>query len=136
VNAGDPLPNRWINSIQIDPDDSNHVYVMYGAYRRTWNFETGAGGHVFETADGGETWTDISRGLPDAAATDLLIVGDQLVLAMEAGVFVANAANPTNWANLGSGMPNAAVTDLTLTPDGRSIVAATYGRGLWGIPTP
>jgi hypothetical protein len=136
LNGGDPLPNRWINSIQIDPADPNHVYVMYGGYRRTWNFETGAGGHVFESKDAGETWTDISGDLPDAAATDLLVVGDRLVLAMDAGVFVANAANPTNWANLGTRIPNAAVTDLTLTPDGGSVVAATYGRGLWSIEAP
>jgi len=136
VNDGDPLPNLWISSIAIDPADPNHVYVTYGSYRRPWNFEPGAGGHVFESDDGGETWTDISRGLPDAAATDLLIVGDRLVLAMDAGVFVADKANLTDWANLGTGMPNAAVTDLTLTPDGGSIVAATYGRGLWSIALP
>jgi hypothetical protein len=109
---------------------------LYGGYRRTWNFETGAGGHAFESKDAGETWTDISGDLPDAAATDLLVIGDRLVLAMDAGVFVANAANPTHWANLGIGIPNAAVTDLTLTPDGGSIVAATYGRGIWNIEAP
>ena len=136
VNGGDPLPNRWINSIQIDPSDPIHVYVMYGGYRRTWNFETGAGGHVFESVDGGGTWTDISGGLPDAMATDLIILGDQLVLSMDAGVFVADVADPASWSRLGTSLPNSAVSSLTLTPDESSIVASTYGRGLWSIPTP
>ena len=136
ANGGDPLPNRWINSVRIDPTDPDHVYVMYGGFRRTWNFETEAGGHVFESVDGGEAWADISGDLPDAAATDLLIVGEQLVLSMDAGAFVADAANPTSWSKLGTGLPNAAESSLTLTPDGTSIVAATYGRGLWSIPTP
>ena len=136
VNGGDPLPNRWINSIQIDPTDPNHVYVMYGGYRRTWNFETGAGGHVFQSTDGGENWTDLSGNLPDAAATDLVIVGGQLVLSMDAGVFVAQAASPTGWSRLGTGLPNVAVSALTLNHDGSSIVAATYGRGLWSLAIP
>jgi hypothetical protein len=40
------------------------------------------------------------------------------------------------WSKLGSGIPNDAVNALTLTPDGRSIVAATYDRGLWRIARP
>ena len=73
-------------------------------------------GHVFESYDGGRSWRDISRGLPDAAATDLLVVDGELVVSMDVGVFVANAADPTSWAKLGTGMPHAAVSSLTLTP--------------------
>jgi hypothetical protein len=135
-SAGDRLPNRWISSIAIDPADPDHVYVTYGGYRNTWTFEPGAGGHVFESTDAGATWTDISGALPDSAATDLLIVGNQLLLAMDAGVFVAEAATPSNWSTLGTGIPNVPVTNLAPTPDGNSIVAATYGRGLWRIALP
>jgi hypothetical protein len=55
---------------------------------------------------------------------------------MDVGVFVADVAHPINWSNLGTGIPHVAVNSLTLTPDGSSIVAATYGRGLWGIAAP
>jgi hypothetical protein len=112
------------------------VYVALGGFRRTWNFVKGEGGHVFESADGGETWSDISGNLPDATATDLLILGDELVVSTEAGVFAAEVANPSVWANFGSGLPNAVVNSLTLTPGGGTIVAATYGRGLWSIESP
>jgi hypothetical protein len=91
---------------------------------------------VFESTEGGESWSDISGNLPGAAATDLLIVGDELVLSTDVGVFVADAANPTIWSKLGTGIPTASVNGLTLTPDGASIVAATYGRGLWSIEAP
>jgi hypothetical protein len=73
-NGGVPLPNRWITAITIDPANPNHVYVVYGGYRRHWNFASGSGGHVFESTDGGQTWGDASGDLPDAPATDLLIV--------------------------------------------------------------
>jgi hypothetical protein len=133
---GDQLPNRWINSIRIDPADPYHVYVVYGEYRRPWTAEPRAGGHVFESADGGQTWSDISGNLPGAPATDLLILGGTLVVSTDVGVFVSRAANPTGWSKLGEGIPNVAVNSLTLTPDGDSIVAATYGRGLWIIEAP
>lgn len=136
VNGGDPLPNRWISSIRIDPADPHHVYVVYGEYRRPWTSEPRPGGHVFESTDGGETWTDITGDLPGAPARDLLILGGKLVVAMDVGVFVADAVHPTSWSNLGTGLPNAAVNSLTLTPVGSSIVAATYGRGLWSIAAP
>ncbi len=136
TNGGVPLPNRWITAIAIDPADPNHVYVTYGGYRRHWNFVPGSGGHVFESTDGGATWGDASGDLPDAPVTDVLIVGDKLVVSMDVGVFVADADDPMTWSNLGVGMPHAAVNDLTLTPDRNSIVAATHGRGLWSIPAP
>jgi hypothetical protein len=134
VNGGDPLPNRWISSLRIDPADPLHVYAVYGEYRRPWTAEPRPSGHVFQSTDGGESWTDISGNLPGAPATDLLILGDKLIVSMDVGVFVAEAANPTAWSNLGTGIPKSAVSSLTLTPDSESIVAATYGRGLWTIP--
>jgi hypothetical protein len=136
VNGGDPLPNRFISSIRIDPADPSHVFAVFGEYRRPWTAEPRSGGHVFESTDGGESWTDISSNLPGAPATDVLILGDKLVLSMDVGVFVADAESPTVWSKLGTGMPNVAVNSLTLTPDGGSIVAATYGRGLWSIEAP
>jgi hypothetical protein len=51
-------------------------------------------------------------------------------------VFLADAETPTSWSTLGTEMANTPVTALALTPDGSSIVAATYGRGLWKIEQP
>ena len=134
--AGDPLPNRFINSIRMDPADPYHVFAMYGEYRRPWTAEPRSGGHVFESTDGGETWVDVSGDLPAAPATDLLVLGDTRVVSTDVGVFIADEAKPTMWSRLGTGIPNVAVDGLTLTPNGNTIVAATYGRGLWSIPKP
>ena len=136
ANVGDHLPNRRVTAIVIDPADPAHVYAAFGEYRQPWASDPRPGGHVFESVDGGETWSDVTGNLPAAAATDLLLVGDKLVLSTDGGVFFGDVASPTSWSRLGTGIPNAVVTDLTLTPDGGTIVAATYGRGLWSIPTP
>lgn len=81
---------------------------------------------------------DVSGNLPDAPGDDLLLVGGQLVLATDIGVFTAGAGQgaSTTWSRLGTGLPNASVNDLALSSDGGSIIAGTHGRGLWTIPAP
>ncbi len=91
---------------------------------------------MFESTDGGATWTDISGNLPDAPGADLVLAGSRLIVSMDVGVFVADAADPTSWSRLGSGLPHAAANDLTLAPDGSFVVAVTHRRGLWRLATP
>ena len=128
------LPNRYVNSILVDPANAAHAYAVYGAFTRRWIPDAGQG-HLFETKDGGAIWTNISGNLPDAPADDLLLLNGTLVLATDVGVFVASASTPTSWSRYGTGLPHAAVVDLSPRPDG-SILAATHGRGLWTIPAP
>jgi hypothetical protein len=134
TNGGDPLPQRVVASLVVDPVDAGHVFAMYSGYSRHWI--PGAGvGHVFESWDGGANWSDISGNLPDAPTDDLVISHGRLVLATDVGVFVTSAASPGTWTRYGSGLPNAIPNDLTTTPDG-DIVAVTHGRGMWQIPAP
>jgi photosystem II stability/assembly factor-like uncharacterized protein len=113
------------------------VYAVYNGFSRRW-VQDGGIGHVFETSDGGGTWTDISGNLPDAPSDDLLVANGQLVLATDIGVFIAPAGGgaATSWSRFGTGLPNASTNDLALTSDGRTIIAATHGRGLWSIAAP
>jgi hypothetical protein len=135
--AGQGLPNRFIAAVTVDPTDPEHVYAVYNGFSRRW-VEDGGIGHVFESADGGDTWTDISGNLPDAPSDDLLLVNGRLVLATDIGVFIAPAGggSSTTWSRFGTGLPNASTNDLALSPAGDYIVAATHGRGLWRIPAP
>jgi len=129
------LPNRYVNSITVDPANAAHVYAVFGGFSRRWIPNAGTG-HVFESKDGGSTWADISGALPDAPADDIVIAGGNLYLAMDVGMFVASAATPTVWSRLGTGLPNAAVNDLSLAPDGSYLIAATHGRGIWTYALP
>jgi photosystem II stability/assembly factor-like uncharacterized protein len=136
--GGDELPNRYVTGVAIDPSDSSgdHVYASFGGFSRRW-IDGGGEGHVFESTDGGVTWTDISGDLPDAPARDLILTdaGD-LVLATDVGVFTADASDHDSWSQLGGNLPNAVVDDLSLFPGGGQILAGTHGRGLWSIATP
>ncbi len=112
-----------------------HVFATYGGFSRRW-IPGGGVGHVFESTDGGATWTDISGNLPDVPFADIVVVNGNLVAGADVGVFVADMADPTAWSQFGTGLPNVAVNELTLNPAGTQVVAATHGRGIWVIPAP
>ena len=137
------FPNRFIQGLLVDPANANHAYVVFNGFSRRWTGTFSAGeGHVYETTDGGQTWTDISgsgsTALPDAPGDDIVQTkSGKLVVATDIGVFIATAGqgSATTWSRLGT-LPHAAVNDLQLSPDGSYIIAATHGRGLWKIATP
>jgi len=132
------LPNRYVSAVVIDPSVTTgmHVYAALGGFSRRWIDNAGVG-HVFESSDGGTSWTDISGNLPDAPVRDLVLTSSgDLVVATDVGVFTADATNHSAWSQLGGNLPNAVVDDLSLYPGGGSILAATHGRGLWRITAP
>ena len=140
LNLPASFPNRFINAVTVDPADPAHVYVVFNGFSRRWTNTFSAGeGHVFETTDGGATWTDISGNLPDAPGDDIVLTSTgKLVEASDIGVFIASAGQgaATTWSRLGT-LPNASVNDLQLAgPNASYIIAATHGRGLWEIATP
>ena len=130
------LPTRYVTGLAIDPTDGEHVYAAFGGFSRRW-IDGGGVGHVFESTNGGETWHDISGGLPDAPARDLILTdGGALVVATDVGVFTAPSSDHDSWSQLGGNLPHAVVDDLSLYPGGGQILAGTHGRGLWRIATP
>ncbi len=126
------VPNRYITSIAVDPANAAHVYLSVGSYSRRWIPDAGVG-HVFESTNGGASWTDITGSLPDAPVYKVAIAGSHLVAGTEVGAYVATSSSGTwSWAQLGTGLPNVTVQDVTIAPDGR-VVVGTHGRGDWEI---
>ena len=127
------LPDRYIAGVTVDPNNPAHAYAVFNGYSRRW-VPGGGVGHVFETSDGGRSWTDISGNLPDIASDALVMSHGELALATDMGVYTAAGGQgaSTAWSRLGTGLPDAAVDDLTAGPDGY-IYAATHGRGIWRI---
>jgi hypothetical protein len=127
------LPDRYIAGVTVDPRNPAHAYAVFNGYSRRW-IPGGGVGHVFETTNGGQSWTDISGNLPDIASDALVLSHGKLALGTDAGAYAASAGqgSSTTWSRLGSGLPNASVNDLTAGPGGY-IYAATHGRGVWRI---
>jgi hypothetical protein len=125
------LPNRYIAGVTADPDNPGHAYAVFNGYSRRW-IPGGGTGHVFETWNGGSSWTDISGNLPDAPCDALVLERGRLALATDIGMFTASAGRgaDTRWSRLGYGLPNVADDDVTIGPGG-DIYVATHGRGVW-----
>lgn len=126
------LPHKWVTSIVVDPADANHAYVSFSNYK-----EGDLAANVWETTDGGATWTNISGNLPNAPVWMLTYdqAHRQLYAGTDFGAFYLKNGRK-NWARLGTGLPDAPVLDLKFTGNGKTIYAATFGRGIYQVPTP
>ncbi len=122
-----PSGSGRVNQIIVDPNNAQTAYAVISTF---------GGGHVFETTNGGQTWTDISGNLPNMptwsiqrdAANNILYVGN------DEGVFSSADAGKT-WNRLGTGLPNAQVFALDYNATLNVLVAGTHGRGAWELPT-
>jgi photosystem II stability/assembly factor-like uncharacterized protein len=128
--TGKGLPSRWVNSIVVDPNDANHVYVAYSGYR-----EGDLAANVWETRDGGASWSNISGNLPNGPVEMLTYdsARGDLYAATDLGVFT-DKNGKSNWARVGRGLPNTPVLDVKITGDDKTLYAATFGRSVWSIP--
>jgi photosystem II stability/assembly factor-like uncharacterized protein len=118
----------------VDPANADHAYVGFASYKDGSRPQKDI---VWETTDGGATWRNISANLPSSPVHMLTYnqARHQLYAGTDFGAFYLTDGQ-RNWARLGTGLPNAAVMDLKLTGDGKTIYAATFGRGIYQIPTP
>jgi photosystem II stability/assembly factor-like uncharacterized protein len=90
---------------------------------------------VFQSADGGDSWKDISGRLPNAPVNDIVITGQTLVVASDVGVFMSRNAGK-NWLALGNNLPLVPVTDLRVHEPSNQLFASTFGRGVYNIDLP
>jgi len=137
-----------ISSVVADPHDATSKTVYATVMGFAGNGVNAA--HVYQSANGGASWTNISSNLPNAPANSVLVDpndANTLYVAMDTGVYATTAvttcatATVSCWSVYGSGLPNAPVVALAAaagmaTGDGRTgeLRAATYGRGIWQIP--
>ena len=128
------VPNRYVSGFDVDRADPRHVVVAINGFSRKWTEGPGAGvGHVFESRDAGEHWTDISANLPDVPANTVkLIPGGGLVAGTDTGIFV-RPAHRTGWSVLGRNLPTTTTLQIKTGPSGRILYAATHGRGIWSF---
>ncbi|GAA2781649.1 exo-alpha-sialidase [Kitasatospora paracochleata] len=127
------LPNRYVSSLAVDPNNAQHVYVAFSGFSRAWTEGPGAGvGHVFESRDGGTSWTDLSADLPDVPADSLrLLPNGGIALGTDLAAFY-RAPGARNWQVIGDDLPTTTVMQLRTGPDGQ-LYAATHGRGIWSF---
>jgi hypothetical protein len=144
IAAAKGLPERYVNSVRIDPANPRTVYATLGGYGRRWIPPGSLGddvskigkGHVYKSTDAGETFKDISGNLPDIGADDAFPFNGKLVVATDLGTYIGGL-NGGKFLVLGKGLPAAPVFRLNRSPrNPRELIAASYGRGVYRITLP
>jgi photosystem II stability/assembly factor-like uncharacterized protein len=119
--------NRQCLALTIDPDDHGVIYAAFGGYQS---------GNLWWTDDGGQSWTDISAGLPEAPIRDVTLHPQRsswVYLATEVGVFASEDGGAT-WSPTNEGPANVACRDFFWM--GCRLVCVTHGRGMFEIDIP
>lgn len=126
-----------ITYFTIDPDDEDHVWISVGGFVEDTDDGYTTGSKVFETTNGGNTWANISQGLPNLPATCIIhdedSDNDPLYLAMDIGVYYRDNTM-SEWTMFSNGLPNVIVSELEIRRNEEGpdvIVAGTFGRGIW-----
>ncbi|MBK7636568.1 MAG: hypothetical protein IPJ13_21590 [Saprospiraceae bacterium] len=128
-----PVSGLVITSIAIKSNDPNHIWMTFGGYNAT---------RVFQSINGGNTWTDISAGLPSLPMYSIIqntqiTTEIHLYAGTELGVYFKKGND--NWIPFNTNLANVQIGELeifynTSNPENSILRAATFGRGLWETP--
>jgi photosystem II stability/assembly factor-like uncharacterized protein len=129
INLPQPAGGLWVSRVEPSHFDEATAFVSIDGHRsdefRPW---------IFKTTDLGETWTQITSGIPDGNAIYVVredLKNPNLLFAgSEFGAFFS-VDGGSSWAPLGVGLPTVAVHDLFIHPRDGDLVAATHGRSVW-----
>jgi uncharacterized protein YjdB len=117
--------SNFITGVAVDPTNGAHLWITNSGYT--------AGHKVFESVDGGSTWSNISDLLPNVPVNCIAVQHDShpgIYIGTDLGVFY-NKLGCAGWQSFNVGLPNVVVADLKISAGFNKIWAGTYGRGLW-----
>ncbi len=119
-----------IAAIEVHSSNSNIIYIV----------TSGTNGQVRKSIDGGNTFTNMSSGLPAIGKNTIVHQGrhsdNPLYLGTSLGVYYIDDTM-ISWEPFDTNLPNVSVTDLEINLNDKKLIASTYGRGIWqtDIPT-
>ncbi|MGD8689442.1 MAG: hypothetical protein PVI37_05830 [Gammaproteobacteria bacterium] len=118
-----------VYQIGVSPFDAGTAYVAFDAHQLD-----DRGAYVYKTTDYGKSWTRIGAGLPDN--NPVFVVREDpnhrglLVAGTDTGLYWSADAG-RHWSRLKANFPTAPVWDVKFAGQGRDLIAATHGRGLF-----
>jgi PKD repeat protein len=119
--------NTYVSCIEIETGNDNHIIAVFR------NFGINS---IWETTNGGTSWTSIEGNLPDVPVRWALFNprnSKQVLVATELGVWSTDSlqGTTTNWGASNSGLANVRVDMLQTRASDNMVIAATHGRGLF-----
>jgi len=126
TDYGHPPISVWLTDIVVDDKDPDHIFVSGGGYN---------GNYVFTVDTSG--WQVYNNGVFQSSAKCLALFegssDKSLYVGTDLGLFYTNE-NMDNWINVTSSLPNVGITDLEINYNKNTLVAGTWGRGVWEAP--
>jgi hypothetical protein len=118
----------WVKSMEASHHEVGRAFVAFDGHRHD-----DLAPYVYMTDDFGQTWSDITNGLPEGSiyvVREDLENPDLLFAGSEVGVFFSIDRGST-WSRFMNGFPTVAVHDLLIHPRDHDLIAGTHGRGAW-----
>src|SRR6266478_4334026 len=88
--------------------------------------------HIYRTRDFGKTWQEITKGIPDGGASNVVRedpVRKGLLFAGTEGSVYVSFNDGDDWQALQLNLPHTSMRDLTIHDD--DLIVATHGRSFW-----
>lgn len=127
-NIKNGLPEGIITSIAVSQYDPRKIWISLSNYSSSKERNK-----VFTSNDGGTTWINYSKGLPNVPANSIVFENNSnsgLYVGTDLGVYYRNREMDT-WIDFSKDLPNVIVNELEIFYPEYKLRAGTYGRGLW-----
>ena len=133
TNVRDRVPGlpaeTWIGNIEASPLEAGTAFLAVDNHRLN-DFTP----HVYETRDYGQTWRDLSAGLPQDDYVKVIRQhpenGNLLFVGMDRGLYASWDRGET-WHDIRNNLPPVSVRGIKIEPRYNDLVIGTHGRGAW-----
>ena len=133
TNVRDRVPGlpeeTWIGNIEASATEAGTAFLAVDNHRLN-DFTP----HVYETNDYGQTWRDLSAGLPQDDYVKVVRQhpenGNLLFAGMDRGLY-ASWDRGVTWHDIRNNMPPVSVRGIKIEPRYNDLVIGTHGRGAW-----
>lgn len=125
ITAGLP-DSLFFTYLTVDDDNPLNVWVTIAGFEDSVK--------VFRTQDGGSSWDNISKNLPNLPANCIIHEPgsefNNVYAGLDRGVWFTNDTM-SQWKLYSQDLPNVIISELEIDTISRKIFAATFGRGVW-----
>ena len=120
--------NSYVSRVIASKSGRGTAYVTFDRHRDgDWN------PYVFRTDDYGQTWQDLSYGLPSGSINVILEHPDNaevLFLGTEHAVYLSMNSGK-DWVEFNSNLPTTLYDDMVIHPREKDLILGTHGRSFW-----
>ncbi|PCJ66810.1 MAG: hypothetical protein COA58_04960 [Bacteroidetes bacterium] len=125
-NTGLPR-NLYPSYIEMNQNKPSSVWISFSGFDKD--------NKIFGSSNGGDTWVNMTYDLPNIPVNTIVQQqdgSDFIYIGTDLGVFYL-LPNTTSWIPYNEGMPKVIISELEIDTVNYTLLAATFGRGLWEI---